>query len=376
MLCAQENVELLNALLAGNTTSVEAWTNAADFDFGQFGAFTDLHHLSGYLYLHIKGTPIEDVLPQEFLEHLGERYSLQRQRCDDALREAVLIYDTFKAAHQDVLFLKGSFVAQQFYGDIHQRSYWDVDILIPRDNLTVADQLLRNVGFKRLSMVLVSNGAMTRFTHTYDYFKRIADETRPGYQKVMPLDLHWGLRTHFSFHLDNESIWKQQEECQLEGRSFRVLSAEYTLVLNMLGIFFDIELGTIRLKSFVDLYKMLEMMDPNMDWDVFFKKRTQENIFLITINVIDLVLSVLDCRSKFPRISLYIEKNRRLIRLMDTRDKYRLLDRSRVSVSNRKWAHSLYQAPVLQSYLWALISLPFRIAAHDRVVQKFMGRLK
>jgi len=45
-------------------------------------------------------------------------------------------------------------------------------------------------------------------------------------------------------------------------------------------------------------------------------------------------------------------------------------------MSNRRWAHSLYQATVLQSFLWALVSLPFRIAAHDRVVQKFMGRLK
>lgn len=376
MLCAQENVELLNALLAGNTASVEARTRAAHFDFDQFRAFTDLHHLSGYLYLHIKDTPIEDFFPPEFLERLGERYSQQRQRCDDALREAALIYDTFRAAQQDVLFLKGSFVAQQFYGDIHQRSYWDVDILIPRDNLTVADQLLRDMGFNRLSLVFVSNSAMTRFTHTYDYFKPIEDEARPGHQKVMPLDLHWGLRTHFSFHLDNESIWKQQEEIQLAGRSFRVLSTEYTLVLNVLGIFFDIELGTIRLKSFVDLYKMLEMVDSSMDWDVFFKKRAQENILLITVNIIDLVLSVLDCRSKFPGIALYIEKNRQLIRLIDARDKYRLLDRSRISLSNRRWAHSLYQASVLNSFLWTLISLPFRIAAHDRVVQKFMGRMK
>jgi len=372
----QDHIKLFSSLLAENATAVEAQIRTENFEFDQFRAFTDLHHLSGYLYLHIKESSLEGLFPPEYLEYMGERYALQRQRCDETLLEAAHIHDTFKSAQQSVLFLKGPFVAQQFYGDIYQRFHWDIDILVPREQVLAADQLLRDMGFSKLSLVFVSNNAMTRFTHTYDYRKRIAGPDQPVHRQYLPLDLHWRLRSHFSFHLDYENIWKEHEEVQLAGRRFCVLSSEYALVLNVLGILFDIELGTIRLKSFLDIYKMLEVMDSSIDWDVFFQKRTQENISLITLNVIDLVLSVLDCRSKFPEIARYLEKDRRKIRAMNSRDRYRLLERSRSDLKNRRWAHTLYQAPVLQSFMWTLSSLPFRIAAHDRVFQKFMGRLK
>ena len=371
----QHCIELFSAILAGNTADVEARVRAANFDFDQFRAFTNVHQLSGYLYLHIKGSSLEGLFPAEYLDYLGERYALQRQRCDDILREAAHIYDTFKVAHKPVLFLKGPFVAQRFYGDIYQRFYWDVDILVPRADILAADQLIRDMGFSKLSLVFVSNNAMTRFTHTYDYHKRITEPDRPAHLQYLPLDLHWRLRSHFSFRLDYENIWKQQGECHLLGRPFPVLSAEYALVMNVLGIFFDVELGTTRLKSFLDLYKMLEVMDSSVDWDVFFQKRNQENIDVITLNVIDLVLSVFDCYAKFPGVSQYIEKNRRFIRVTDPLDKYRLLERSRFSLRSRSWAHALYQAHVLQSFLWTMISLPFRIAAHERKLIKLMGRM-
>jgi hypothetical protein len=153
------------------------------------------------------------------------------------------------------------------------------------------------------------------------------------------------------------------------------LNTEYALVMNLLGLFFDVELGIIRLKSFFDLYKMLVSVDPVMDWDAFLAQRADENISGIVLNVIDLMLVVLECRSRFPGVASLIEKNLHFIRLTDTADKYRLLERSRFSISNRRWAHDLYQAPVLQSILWTLTSLPFRIASHDRKVAKFMRRM-
>jgi len=371
----QDYIELCSALLAGNTVTVESRIAGDDFDFDRFRAFTNLHQLSGYLYLLVKGSPLEDLLPQAYLEQLGERYALQRKRCNDILKEAAIIHDTFSAAHVPVLFLKGPFVAQQFYGDIHQRSYMDIDILIHREDLSAADMLLKEAGFKRLSMVLISNGAMTRFTHTYDYHKRIAGPDLPVHRQYLPLDLHWRLRSHFSFRLDYETIWRQHKDCRLGGRAFPVLSAEYALVMNLLGLFFDVELGTIRLKSFFDLYKMLDALDPVMDWDAFLSRRSEENISGIVLNVIDLMLVVLECRSRFPRVASLVRKNRRYIRLADTADKYRLLERSRSALYNRRWAHALYQAPVLHSMMWTLASLPFRVACHDRNLSRVMKRM-
>ena len=97
---------------------------------------------------------------------------------------------------------------------------------------------------------------------------------------------------------------------------------------------------------------------------------------MITLNVIDLVLSVLDCRSKFTNVALKIDKNRQQILLTDARDKYRLLERSRFALNNRRWALTLYQAPVPLSLLWLLISIPFRVAAHESRDMGFVRRLR
>lgn len=372
----QENIKLLNALLAEDMAAVEPLVRPGQFDFDQFQAFTDLHHLSGFLYLHITGTASEDLFPSAFLEHLGKRYSEQRQRCDDTMREATTILDTFSAGHQDVLFLKGPFVAQQFYGDIYQRSHMDIDILVPRNDLVASDRLLGDLGFSRRSLVFLNNYAMTRFIHAYEYRKRLAEVARPGYRTYLPLDLHSALQCHFSFHLDYENIWNTQEQCLMSGRQFPVLSKEYALVFNVLGIFVDIKLGTIRLKNFLDLYKMLDMLDSGMDWHVFFQKRTQENISLISLNVIDLVLSVFECRSRFPGVARYIEECQQSIQLTNASDKYRLLDRTRFSRDNIRWTLALYQAPVVLSFLWSLISIPFRVAAYESRDMKFVRRLR
>jgi hypothetical protein len=371
----RNHIELFSALLAGDAAAVEKRVRAADFEFDEFRAFTNRHQLSGFLYLQIRSGPLETVLPPDFLEQLGERYAMQRLRCDDILREVADIYDVFQAAHTPVLFLKGPFVAQRFYGDVHRRCYMDVDILIHREDLPVADQLVRDMGFSRLSLVLFSHNAMTRFTHTYDYHKRVTGPGLSVQRQYLPLDLHWRLRSHFTLRLDYATIWEQQEECRLQGRVFPVLSAEYALVMNVLGVFFDIELGVIRLKGLLDLYKMLEILDPVTDWDVFLEKRASENISEIVLNVIDLLLETLDCRGRFPGVASVVEKNRSCIRLVDPADKFRLLERSRSSLHNRRWAHDLYQAPVLRSFLWTMISLPFRVAAHDRKFLRFLGRM-
>lgn len=372
---SKDSVGLFNALLARDAAATEACLRAPDFALDRFRAFADLHQLSGFLYRHVAGSALQDLLPATYLDYLGERYALQHQRCETVLREAAGILTAFSAAQLPVLFLKGPFLAQQFYGDMRQRFHWDIDILVPREEVVAADRLIRDMGYSRLSLVLLSNGAMTHFTHTYDYHKRIAGQEQPVRRQFLPLDLHWRLRSHFSFRLDYRSIWQQRTDCRLQERMFPVLSAEYALVMNVLGIFVDIELGTIRLKNMLDLYKILATVDPVMDWDAFIERRSAENIAVIVLNVIDLMLDILACRDRFPGVASLLEKQRAAIRLTLAADKYRLLERSRSAVFNRRWAHHLYQAPVIRSFLWTVTSLPFRVAAHDRKFLRLVGRM-
>ena len=81
----QDYIELFSAILADKYAAVEARVSVPDFAFDQFRAFTDLHQISGYLYQHLKGGPLQGLFPPEYLEHLREQYAMQRQRCDETI---------------------------------------------------------------------------------------------------------------------------------------------------------------------------------------------------------------------------------------------------------------------------------------------------
>lgn len=381
-MCVQLDIELLAALLRGDTSAVEHRLHSPRFHPNRFLAFTDQNHLSGYLHVFIADSPAKDMFPSELLDQLADRYIRQRFSCMETLREMVAIYDKFQEANQRILFIKGPFVAQRYYGDIHNRFFWDIDILVHRKDLSRCDQLLRDLGFVKRSLTFINTELMTRFTHTFEYRTRILEVTKLEHREYLPLDLHWCLQCHFSFRLDDERLWNEQEECLLEGRPFPVVSAEYDLVIYLLSIFGDITLGTAKLKNFVDLYMILKVVEPKLDWHAFFERRKTEKIYVISLNVFDLVLSVLDCRLRFPELARYIEQNRRLIDLEGTSKQIGLLNGSRIALklNNRRWANRLYQVPATQSILWWLVSIPFKLSAYEagdvRLVTWLRNRLQ
>ena len=69
----------------------------------------------------------------------------------------------------------------------------------------------------------------------------------------------------------------------------------------------DTQLGTIRLKSFVDFYIILKYF--KFDWEEFFLSRKSEGLFLISLNVFDFVFSVLNCYKEFEHLTEIIERN-------------------------------------------------------------------
>ena len=135
------------------------------------------------------------------------------------------------------------------------------------------EEMLHGLGYRRRSRILGSRELMTRYTHHMEF---------DG--PMVPLDLHWVLRCHPSFALDYAAIWQDKQLVEVR-KSFFALSAEYELVLQFLSIQNDVQLGVIRLKSFVDLYAILKRVAPAPDWTTFLARRAAEGLLRIAINV-------------------------------------------------------------------------------------------
>lgn len=81
---------------------------------------------------------------------------------------------------------------------------------------------------------------------------------------------------------------------------------------------------------------------------VSYQKRTQDKTGVITLYVIALVLGILYYRTNLLNVALYIEQNRRLVRLTGNRENLRHLARTRFSLIDKCWDDDLYHAPTPQ----------------------------
>jgi hypothetical protein len=220
--------------------------------------------------------------------------------------------------------------------------------------LPEAQQLLKDAGYERKSAILFNEALTTYFTHAFDYAKL-----------GTTLDLHWALSANAAHRLDYNAIWRERQNFVLNNHNFLVLSDEYELVFSLVSIFKDLERGAARLKSFVDLYFILNALESKLDWDRFVENRRREKILGISINVLALFLDLFDCRERFPSVTQVVGREQALIKRVSAQDSAALLEASIGRLQNKLWTAEMYECSRLQLFLWWLISLPFRLAVHD-----------
>lgn len=358
-----DNLNLLSFIIKKDYGSIENYLERNYFDSNSFMNFVDKHQLSGNLYLALNNSHLRSLFPVDLIEHFKSIYIQQWAKNEKLVKEIKRLAELFVKFGQEVIFLKGPFLAERFYGDLDRRAISDIDILVKKEAIDSAEQLLVRDGFQRDSVALINKKLAIYFTHHFEYRKRDID-----------LELHWALANHFSFNINYEKIWEQKQKFIFKDRLFYILPDEYELVFQLLSIFKDIQIGTIALKSFVDIYMILKAIDKNLNWKEFFDNRKEERLFSISLNTLDLVLDIFDCHKNFIGLSEYIEKNRTAVKYKVLNQKSELLNRSRCAFKNKLWAFGLYQTSIFKSFSWWAISLPFRLAMHREWSRELLRR--
>lgn len=349
-----ENLKLLCFFLKKDYTGIESYLQKGDCDVKSFNDFSNKHGLSGYLYSILSHSRLKNLFPNELIENFKFFYIGQWVNNVRLIREVERLGDLFRESRQEVIFLKGLFLAQRFYGSIYRRAISDIDILV-REQKDIDDvqQLLTKHGFKRTSKVPLNKKLVPFFTHHFGYWK-------PN----ISVELHWLLQSHFTFRIDYKKIWKSKQKFIFKNKPYYVLCNEYELVAQILSIFTDIQIGKIVLKPFVDIYIILKGISKDLNWEEFFAYRQNEGLFLISLNALDMVLDILDCYDDFEELTVYIEKNRKHLKYQDLRKKLKLLNTSRFGLKNKLWAFGLYQTSLFNSFCWWAVSLPVRLMVY------------
>jgi hypothetical protein len=335
---AEPNLRVISLLLGGD--EVAAADRLRRLDSAAFASFVERNKLH-FLTAHLR--PIDDYRAE------------QRARQQTLADELWSLADTLEAAGVDALLLKGLYFADRYYGGIGNRFSWDLDVMVRQTDAARVDRLLRRSGYFRRSAVILNRTLTARFTHAFDY-----GNERPKFS----VDLHWMLSRHPSFRVDYEALWDGREPYNLMGRQFHVLSHEYEVVSNALSIFRDIQRGSIGLRAFVDLYRVLEQADAGLDWQGFLGRRRDERIAGVTVNVLSLLLDLFACADRFPGAAGMVANARDLLVAPPGGAAHRLFEPGASALSNRLWTARIYECSRVEAAAWWFVSWPFRQAVY------------
>lgn len=145
---------------------------------------------------------------------------------------------------------------------------------------------------------------------------------------------------------------------------FDVLSAEYALLVAVLGIARDLQRGRLRLKSCVDVYVIARALDDEVNWETLARRRREEGLRRVWPTVLDFALDLVEGRAACPNLARHLSRSDDVVHRHDRNHALRLLGGSRHGLRNKAWVFRLYEIGRLRSLAWWLRSQPVVRSAH------------
>lgn len=348
-----KQIAALCRLLTGDVEGSLAHLTASPIARNTFGAFLAHHQLLGSVNFLLEDHPLRNQFPKNLLVLL-QVHQEKLDRKNERLRLMLpIVADAFGAAGIPFILLKGLHMALLYHGGIERRSFWDMDLLVQTEQLEKAKNLLIKMGYARKSGLFINQYLSTWFTHGEDY--KMAD--------AISIDLHWMLFRHPGIRIDHDAIWSSKDEMELDGTRFNVLSVPYTLAFLLTGIIKDVERGSLRLRSMVDLHLVLEHLAEDMDWRSFVEAREREGIAGMCEAALGLYLSLLrPADVSFRGLQEFLDS--RGCDLPSSSTAVDLIQPNRFALKNKLWASGKYSTSHLINAAWWAFSLPARTVIH------------
>jgi hypothetical protein len=233
---------------------IENWEDR-DFHWERFIAFAEGHGLSALLYHKIKSDDSESRLPAEVIERLRQRFLSDSVRALQGKDELHRIGDSFSKASLDFIVLKGPHLAAEVYASPGLRPYCDFDILVIKEELERARDVLVDLGYRPLIM-----GNWESSTHHIEPLARLGR---------FPIELHCHVFNPRYSKIALPSIrglWDRSRVSEEWGPRGRVLAP--TDLLSHLGIHMSIHhcFNTSLLHAY-DFIEVLRKFDREIDWE-------------------------------------------------------------------------------------------------------------
>jgi hypothetical protein len=206
------------------------------------------------------GTTGSEILPS-----LKKFYLKNTARNLLLTREYIQIAKELRAEDVQVIPLKGIYMANAVYETIGLREVGDMDLLVPKDRLPQAAQVLQRLGY------------MPKSFFTFDYSLETNKHLPPFFNQQTGgvVELHWSLTNPGRpYSVDGRRFWERIVSISMADTETLALPVEDTLLHLCEHISYGHKF-MFCLRSFYDIFKVISTNEETLDWD-YFCARTKE----------------------------------------------------------------------------------------------------
>ena len=228
------------------------------------------HGVLPLLYRQLKDI-CPSAVPQDVLLALRSKFQANAYKNLHLTAELLILLDVFKEKNIPVLPFKGPLLAISVYKQLAMRDFVDLDILVPKEFVVSAGDLLNACGY---SPQFNLSAALTK-----SYINIGNEQMFKNTKKQITIDLHWHLLPK-PFPDNDTLVWSNCELVYYETNILQTLSAENLLL-------YLCEHGAkhswSHLKFICDLAELIRS-HPDLDWDWILtqsgQRKTRRMLFL------------------------------------------------------------------------------------------------
>lgn len=354
-------LDVVASLLANDRSASDV--GLARVEATTWSAFVATNHLQPFVLTRLATLDLFDSVPESVVAEFERQLDQRRRRQRELVNDLEQVSTTLEADGIGVLVLKGPYLAQRFFGDIGQRIFGDIDLLVRREDLDRAETALASVGFTRRSRVFLRRSWTTRFCHGFDF--------RRGRNTV---DLHWTLGCHPSYRFDLDAMWSRATPLRLGERVYRGLCDDDALLFHCVSMFEDLDRGALRVKGFIDLHRILGATE--VDWDSYFAWLGQQGVRRICATILAILAKRFPGCGMPPGLSAALRSETTLVPTLSTAELDSLLDRAPGNPHSKRFAMNTYECHPARHAAWWTVSLPFRLAGYHQGTGRRWGRTR
>jgi hypothetical protein len=219
-------LQLLRTPVSGDLS----WLPSIQQDWRPFATACENHQIAPLVFCRLRNLAA-DSIPSELLDHLRARFYEVSAHNYYLARKLVELIWRLEAHRVPVLAYKGPAAAMAAYGDLALRQYEDLDLVIPKEHLSKALDLMTQQGFRIIPYSSRCGFHFVPYSIRPENSRHVAKYhvvTLEALDNTFFVDLHWQLANDDgrAFSPEMEKVWDRAETLELPQGSVSTFCRE------------------------------------------------------------------------------------------------------------------------------------------------------